>query len=556
MSRQSLRPVKFLCLLGVLGLSVPLRGAVESPIADAAMHRDKAALQTLLRQGSDVNAPQGDGMTALHWAAATGDADVAALLVNARAAVNPATRISAETPLHVAGRLGAAAVIDVLLRAGADANAATTTGATPLMFAAGAGDAASVKLLLAHGAKVNLKEAAKGHTALMFAAAADRAPVIKLLLESGADANATTTVFDLSEVQIAPDRTAQNNASSVGQRAAQQDRTPQVAGRERRYEQNELVAAQGGLTALHFAARQGHVEAVKAFLDGGVDINQVTAGVGASTLLLAIINGHFDLAMYLLEKGANPNLTEENGVAALYAAVNLRWIDEAEHPQPRAYLQQKTSYLQLMQALLDKGADPNIRVTKKVWYSGYGRDNSGVDEMGSTAFWRAAYSSDVEGMRLLLAHGADPNIRTVTVGRPQPAANGLPGVPSGGPNSTPLHAAAGDGTLQSFAQLNGHRTHPAGWLPAVKYLVEEVGLDVNARDANGNTPLHYAAARGDNEMIQYLVSKGADVTLVNRRGQTTADAANGPLQRVQPFPETVKLLESLGAKNNHKCVSC
>ena len=93
-------------------------------------------------------------------------------------------------------------------------------------------------------------------------------------------------------------------------------------------------------------------------------------------------------------------------------------------------------------------------------------------------------------------------------------------------------------------------------LAAVKYLVEELGADVNVRDAEGNTALHHAASRGDNEMIQYLVSKGADVTKVNRAGQTTVDMANGPVQRTQPYPETIKLLEGLGAKNNHKCVSC
>jgi len=93
-------------------------------------------------------------------------------------------------------------------------------------------------------------------------------------------------------------------------------------------------------------------------------------------------------------------------------------------------------------------------------------------------------------------------------------------------------------------------------LAAVKYLIEELHADVNERDADGNTALHNAAARGDNEMIEYLVSKGGDVKAVNRSGQTTVDMANGPVQRTQPFPETIKLLESLGAKNNHKCVSC
>jgi uncharacterized protein len=171
-------------------------------------------------------------------------------------------------------------------------------------------------------------------------------------------------------------------------------------------------------------------------------------------------------------------------------------------------------------------------------------------------------------MKLLVAHGADPQIPTV-----KPAENnrfrqggtrgtdesrdhsGLPPVPVGGAGVPPLLAAAGVGYGEGFAG-NAHRFAPAGMLAAVKYLVEELGADVNAVDHDGNTAVHHAAARGDNEMITYLVSKGADVKKVNRGGQTTVDMANGPVQRVQPFPETIKLLEGLGAKNNHKCVSC
>jgi hypothetical protein len=217
-----------------------------------------------------------------------------------------------------------------------------------------------------------------------------------------------------------------------------------------------------------------------------------------------------------------------------------------------------------MQALLDKGADPNVRLTRKVWYSGYDFDLSGVDETGGTAFWRAAYASDVDAMKLLVAYGTDPNVWTMrTPGRPRAGdqdrtaedVSGLPAVPVGAQAVPPLIAAAGVGYGEGFA-ANSHRYAPGGMLAAVKYLVEELHANVNVRDHEGNTPLHHAAARGDNEMILYLVSKGADVKAVSREGRTTVDMANGPVQRIQPFPETIALLEKLGAKNNHKCISC
>ncbi len=167
-------------------------------------------------------------------------------------------------------------------------------------------------------------------------------------------------------------------------------------------------------------------------------------------------------------------------------------------------------------------------------------------------------------MKLLLKYGADPNIAhregagALRRGRPgaeRPGSVGPAADPVVGPAVAPIHAASGVGYGLGFAG-NTHRHVPDGWLPAVKFLVEELGADVNARDHNGYTPLHHAASRGDNELIQYLVSKGADVKAVSRSGQTTVDMANGPVQRVQPFPETIALLESLGAKNNHRCVSC
>jgi ankyrin repeat protein len=333
---------------------------------------------------------------------------------------------------------------------------------------------------------------------------------------------------------------------------------------DRPFTYNELVAATGGMTPLHLAIRQGQADVVRALVEAGADVNLVSAGDKSSPLLTAVVNGRFDLALYLLERGGNPNLASENGVAPLYAVVNVQWAPKAGYPQPRAYLQQKASYLDLMEALIDKGAVVDARVKKKVWYQGYNFDLSGVDETGATAFWRAAYASDVDAMKLLVAHGADPNLRTMKIaGRPPTGdarrdvkdVSGLPPVAVGGPAITALQATAGVGYGEGFA-ANSHRFAPSGMLAAVRYLVEELHADVNAADHEGNTALHHAAARGDNEMIKYLVSKGANVMAVSREGKTTVDMANSPVSRIEPFPATIALLEGMGAKNNHKCVSC
>jgi ankyrin repeat protein len=327
------------------------------------------------------------------------------------------------------------------------------------------------------------------------------------------------------------------------------------------------VGDQGGLTALHFAAREGRMDAARALLDAGAEINQVSADE-SSPLLIAVINGNYDLAMAFLEEGADPNLASDDGAAPLFAVLNCEWALRTWYPQPTAYQQQKTTYLELMQALLDAGADPNARVSTHIWYAAYNAGRMGVDFAGATPFWRAAYATDVTAMRLLVKYGADPNISTMNLsqGRARNSEepddttdttdpSGLEPVPVGGPAVHPLHAASGVGYGTSRVGQQ-HRHVPDGWLPAVRYLVDQLGVDVNVRDQDGYSAVHNAAARGDNEMIRYLVEKGADVTFASRRGQTTVDMANGPQQRVQPFPETIALLESLGAKNNHKCQSC
>jgi ankyrin repeat protein len=574
-----LRLIRGVCVsaLGALCFSVVL-GAAASTVPDAAMAGDREAVRTLLKQGADVNAVQGDGVTALHWAAMKRDAELAEMLLVAGGNVRAKTRFGGYTPLHVAAEYGSAPIVQALVRAGADVNGTTNTGATPLMLAAQAGDTGAIAALVDGGAKVNATEAERGHTPLMFAAAANRLPAVTLLLARGADPNIATKTTDLSALSRAggnPDgrnlpgaregRSGGNAAAappSAEGRPAPRVRMPGV---DRQYFINELVHAQGGMTPLLFAVRQGYIDVAKTLLDHGVDVNQTKGGDSTSALLVATVNGHFDLGKMLLERGADPNIVSENGVAPLYAVVNLKWAQESGYPQPWAHLDQKTGYLDYMKLLLDKGANPDARVTKKVWYSGYNFDLSGVDEVGATAFWRAAYGSDVEAMKLLVSYGADPRLSTIKPpGRPRTGdvdirettdVSGAPPVPIGGPAVPPLQAAAGAGYGEGFA-ANSHRFAPGGMLAAVKYMVEELHLDVNQRDHEGNTVLHQAATRGDNDMIQYLVSKGADVTAVNREGQTTVDMANGPVQRTQPFPETIALLEKLGAKNNHKCLSC
>ncbi|MEO8681804.1 MAG: ankyrin repeat domain-containing protein [Vicinamibacterales bacterium] len=555
-------------LAGAWSLAAVVSASSDITIADAAMTGDRAAVTTLLKKGADVNATQGDAVTALHWAARLGDGEMARTLIVAGANVRATTRFAAYAPLHLAAERGSADVIAALIKAGADTNAKTSTGATPLMLAAASGDVPSVTALLDGHADANAAENDRGQTPLIFAAAADRLDVVRLLLKRGADPNQATRFTDLSALsKNGENPDGRNLVDKPKGAAAGPARPPRVLvpGAERQYLINEQVAAQGGLTPLHYAIRQGFADVAFALLDAGVPVNQLKPGDNVSPLLLATINGHFDLAARLLERGANPNLAAENGATPLYAAINLQWAPRGGYPQPHAQLNQKISYLDYMKLLLDKGADPDARLRKKVWYTGYNFDLSGVDEVGATAFWRAAYGSDVDAMKLLVSYGADPNLYTVKPpGRPETGdagsreikdVSGVAPVPVGGAAVPPLLAAAGVGYGEGFAG-NSHRFAPIGQLAAVKYLVEVLGADVNARDHEGNTAMHHAAARGDTEMIKYLVSKGANPKVVNREGQTTIDMANGPVQRISPWPETIAYLETLGVENHHACKSC
>jgi ankyrin repeat protein len=573
--------------LGALALVLLLVAGTppEAPIADAAMRGDVERVKGLLRSGGDANAAHGDGMTALHWAADLGNAEMARVLLVAGARTEAATRLGHFTPLLVAARAGHAAVVRELLDGGASPLARASTGESALHFAAASGSAEAIAMLLDRGLDPNDPEVTKGQTPLMFAAASNRADAMRVLLARGADAEVETRVVDYAAVAVRDNQLSAERSrrlallhgeaviadrpvdgTSGGQAEVDVPTIPERNEDRRPLSYDQLVGRQGGHTALLYAAREGHHEAVEALLAEGAHINHVSGGDRTSPLLMATLNGHFDLAMRLLEKGADPNLASDPGATPLYIAVHLQWVPQSFFPQPVALQQEHTSYLELMRALLDAGADPNPRLTRHLWYNSFNHNVLGVDTWGATPFWRAAYGTDVAAMRLLMEYGADPAIPTYRpagrestgsgpdgVERQDPS--GLPPVPVGGPGVFPIHAASGAGYGLGLAG-NAHRHAPNGWLPSMRYLIEELGADVNTPDYNGFTPLHNAAARGDVELIMYLVDKGADVKALTRKGETTADMANGPVQRVTVFPEVVRLLVGLGSHNNNNCVSC
>ncbi len=651
-------------LLAIVPMVVLLAAApasVESPVADAAMSGDVTLVRELLRDGADVNAAQGDGMSALHWAADRGDVELLDVLLVAGAEIQSATRIGEYTPLHIAARNAHLGAVQTLLEAGADVHAVTDpSGSTPLHLAAVSGDGEVVRALIDAGSDPNATEAQWKQTPLIFAASWNRTDAISALVEGGADPNQAAESMDLqawgrldaeanrrrqavldaftNEGEWQPSSSQVQAAVQAG-RAAYEGEPPRARRRASRFRRPVRITSKGGLTPLLHAARQGHLASVELLLDLGADIDQVGGGDGTTPLLISTINGQFDVAMALLERGADPNISSSlNGASPLFATVNSEWQPRTRYPQPQEREAQQVGYLEVLEALLIAGADPDTRMTLHPWYmeyTGCGNGNCGLIDMnGATPFLRAAYATDVEAMRLLKKWGADPFIATKAPQRRQrltpeqqqrafqvdriaeadsfdvmgdsakvsaviaiwsdlpdsvkadmaeeevranpgdfrerihtiavrqdsiaaekPDPSGLPPVPVGGPAVAAIHAASGVGYGEGFAG-NAHRHADNGWLPSVKFLIEEVGMDVNVRDHNGYTAIHHAAARGDNELILYMVEQGGDVTVVSRRGQTTADMANGPVSRVSPIPETVALLESLGSANSNNCLTC
>jgi ankyrin repeat protein len=409
-------------------------------------------------------------------------------------------------------------------------------------MAAASGSAKAVESLLARGANANATDLTNGQTALMFAAARNSADAITVLLAHRADPNITTKVVRLEKVRVDANGDPLKEDDAKPAAAADAGAAPaKPRGPDRVFGATVI----GGMTALHFAAREGHGEAATALLAGGANVNLVSAGEHTSPMLEAIINAHIDLAKYFLEHGADPKLANIDGLTALYATVDMRWRHNTWYPQPTIE-EERTNYLDFMTMLVDRGADVNARVARKLWFRKFRYGDDWVEPNGATAFWRAAQANDVAAMRLLHSRGADPTLATEF-------------------QVTPLMVAAGVGF-----EYQGTNIAPDSRLAAVTYLVRELHAEVNAKDSKAYTALHGAAYVGENDLIKFLVASGADPKarasgrlggtqgaedVPPGTGDTVADMANGPREKSLLHPETVTLLESLGSQNSHDCRS-
>jgi ankyrin repeat protein len=459
----------------------------DTALVDAARTGDTSTVRALVAKRADVNAPGVDGTTPLHWAVHRDDAEMVELLVRAGAKVTQPNRYGVP-PVYLAAVNGSPRVLALLLRAGADPNTTMTGGEAMVMTAARAGNPEGLKTLVEAGADVNAKDE-RGQTALMWAAARNNAAAIRTLIESGADLKIRT-----------------NNPSSGGGRGNSVFNSP----------------APTGFTALLFAVRAGSLDAVRTLLDGGADVNDSLSD-GESALVVATANAHWEVASVLLDRGANPNAAGA-GWNALHQTVHSRRPNLGYTPGPVPT--GNTDSIELVKKLIAKGVDIDARMTKNGMKDG---QRNRHNRLGATAFLLAAKRVDVEVMKVLAAAGADANL---------PAADG----------NTPLMVAAGAAMWyvgEDGGSMAGHE-HEA--LEAVTMCVA-LGNDVNARNEFGETPLHGAAFRGVNEIVEFLVAKGAVLDARDSRGWTPLTIANG-ISYGDVFkqqPQTAKLLEQLMA---------
>ncbi len=439
---------------------LPGAGFAASEIADAVMNQDAGAVRALLAKKADVNAPQADGTTALHWAARWNDLETARLLIRAGADAKTANHDGA-TPMFLASQNGNAAMIEELLKAGADVNAPVLShGESALMMASRSGSVDAVKVLLDHGAQMEARDTLRGTTALMWAAEQGHVAVVELLVHRGANVSAQSAVL----------RTLVRRGLGFA---------------PAKYQGGPDAPIKGGLTALLFAAREGSMDCVRALTAAGAGVNETSAD-GSSPLLVAVQNGYYDIALYLMDHGANINLANSKGWTPLYLAVKNRNEETTAIPGPNT-----DGVLDFIKTLLDRGANPNLRIKEDTEIH-QGMTAAWLKEAGATPLLRAALCGDLTVVQLLLAHHADPLIPTFD-------------------HTTPLMAASGvgwaDGMLREYSEDQT--------LEVVKLLLN-LGSDVNAANDHGITALHGAGFKGANKVVQLLVDHGGKLDALDK----------------------------------------
>jgi ankyrin repeat protein len=435
-------------------------GAAPTPLIDAIKAGNRQAARAALKQTKDVNAAEPDGTTALHWAVRADDVEMARLLLRAGAKADAANRYGL-TPLMLAAENGSAAAIDALLVAGADANAALPEGETVLMRAARTGKVDAMRALIARGATVDAREEWQGETALMWAAGQNHGAAVRLLVEAGANVNAR------SSKKTFP-----------------------------RPRHGNSVLPKGEWTPLMFAAREGALDATRALIESGADLDAVDPD-GTTALSYAVINAQFDVAALLIEKGAKLDVPDSAGMTALYAAVDMHTLPWM-FGRPDPIVRSKLTSLDIVKLALEHGANPNVRLKNPTIQRYHSAGDQALGE-GATPFMRAAKAGDVAVMRLLLEHGARPGALLRN-------------------HTTALMIASGYGWRDKNAQTSRDRSPDADIIAAIQLCLDS-GLDVNAFNDAGETPLHLAAARSL-AIVKHLVEHGAKTDMRDRRGRT------------------------------------
>jgi ankyrin repeat protein len=386
-----------------------------------------------------------------------------------------------------------------------------------LMTAVRTGVVDAVALLLDRGASVDARDREFEQTALMLAVREAHPDVVALLLERGASVDAQTRVGPEPKF-VPPCKGTGCGSEGVGiNRGGLPDR-------------GRRGAAAGGMTSLHYAARDGRVKEAELLLAAGADVELAEAN-GMRPLLMALLNNQLAVARLLLEHGADVNADDFWGRTPLFAAVEYRNLDmnNRDMDSPTTNFVDREPLLAMIRELVEHGADVNAR-TREVppsrrWLYSLG-DVSWVDFTGQTPFLRAALSGDIATMRFLLEHGADPNLPTQA-------------------GTTPLMAASG----VNWVVAQTYTESPQSLLDAIQLCLDH-GADVNAANSMGLTALLGASNRGANDIIRLLVANGARVDVVDKEGRSAMRWAEGVFLAAvgaERKPATLALLEELGA---------